>query len=265
MTKRQQPGREPHMAVGASTNDSDRSNDGTDRRLTPKMPPGASCPEQTGHVPMGKRKTYRQTSRNAWLQAVEQWMVGNTAPPGEQLQFPGMPMPPEQQLTRALIFQLAFYGNAAGADIRPTYARLARLNNCHPDTVKRAVKALLDVGLLSRHGPAYRGRAQSFSLQSPAWLHAVKGGTGAPLSYGTADHPDLSKGGAQDPRKGGTGAPPPFPLKGDGPYADSGAHSDARAVSAADNPPAEDGPERDPKPVSQLLDELGIRRTRRAS
>lgn len=181
---------------------------------------------------------YKQTYRNAWLQTVEQYFAATTALPGEQLELDGLPEPPSNRLARALVFQLHYYADPSGGSIRPSYTRLARVNTCSVDSVRRAMQTLEKCGLVARMGPAYRGHAQLWRMTVPAWMALPKRVAGVQPFSG-----ERVAGGT---KKGGTRATPPFPLKGDGPYAASDAPSGARVATAAKTAlarcaPADDG------------------------
>lgn len=145
-------------------------------------------------------RTYQQSMKNRWLHAIEPWLAGEVGPDGEQLPLPGMQEPPPQQLARALPFQLAFYADADGRGIRPTYARLARVNNVSLITVKRAMWQLERLGLIVRQGSAHRGKAQLWCLVLTDWLTPKRG---APMN------PFHRERGSPEARKGFTGEPPP--------------------------------------------------------
>jgi len=161
-------------------------------------------------------RKFKQSAKNAWIQAVELYLLGAETPEGEQLAFPGMPEPPEQPLARTLPFLLVFYADPSGGSIRPSYVRVARVTGVHPDTVKRAFQSLERVGLITRHGPAYRGHAQSWTLAAPDWLLALKGCTRAPLSSSQHEPAKVSKGVHTASERGAPVHPHHSP-KGDGP------------------------------------------------
>jgi len=176
---------------------------------------------------------YPQSSKNAWIHAVEPWLAAE----GEQLAFPGLPEPPEDQLARLLPFVLVFYADPSGGSIRPSYARIARVSGTSLKTVRRAFKANEDRGLIKRHGPAYRGHAQQWTMAAPAWLLALKGVTGDPLSLLQHDSPQVSKGGHTEPERGSPVTPHHSP-KGDGPIsAASDAPLGARVATAEELSP----------------------------